>query len=102
MLQIWCIELAYDAPYMVYFGAWTLNFFSKKRLFEKLSKNVQFRARASASLCARARAILRLISEMASRRFPKILERCTKYGVSWRVDTIFGFCPIFGSNFSGT
>ena len=86
MLQIWCIELAYDAPYMVYLGAWTLKKFSKKRLFEKLLKNVQLRAIAcsciSVHLCARARAILRVIlaqiwyylaSEMASRRFPKIL-----------------------------
>ena len=58
MLQIWCIELAYDAPYMVYFGAWTLKKFSKKRLFEKLLKNVQLRARASA--CTRVRVRVQL------------------------------------------
>jgi hypothetical protein len=49
MLHIWCIELAYDAPYMVHHGASTLKKIFEKRLFEKLIKNVQFRARAHSS-----------------------------------------------------
>ena len=53
MHHIWCIEIAYHAPYMVHHGAHTIEKKISGGNFSKNSSDVQLRARARS--CTRVR-----------------------------------------------
>ena len=111
MHHIWCIEIAYHAPYMVHHGAWTIKKNFREVTFQNSLKCAIACSYVTLQSRARARAILRVnlakiwyakVPEKPSRQFPKKRFECTKYGASWRGHNIFQFRSIFGSIFSGS
>ena len=111
MHHIWCIEIAYDAPYMVHHGAGTIKKFFREVTLQTRWKYAIACLHASVQSRARARAILRVnlaqiwyakVPEKPTRQFPKKRFECTKCGASRRGHNNFQFPSILGSIFLGS